>query len=132
MKQSGKYRNEIPSLSALDMKSYERIFKVYKAVSEDKEFYYYNILRKIDFSEVDDEFVEFYDVKTRLPMTTVSYNIYGDIKSWWILYLMNKNKFDGPPFWVEGGIQLKYLRPEIRTLLYNDITRNTVFGGRHF
>ena len=51
-----------------------------------------NILNKLDLVDLDPEFVEFYDVTTRMPMTTLSYKIYGDIKSWWILYLMNKDQ----------------------------------------
>jgi hypothetical protein len=130
--QIGKYRSNIPSLSALHIKDYERIFKVFKASKDDKEFYYYNILNKIEFPEIDSEFVDFYNVPTRLPMTTISYNIYGDIKSWWIIYLLNKEKFTGAPFFVEGGVQLKYITTSLRTAIYDDITQATVFGGRHF
>ena len=128
----GEYQNDIPSLSSLDLESYERIFKVFKETLENKEFYYYNILKKIEFPVLDSDVVEYHVVNTKTPLTTVSYDIYGDIKSWWIIYLLNKEAFDGPPFWVEGGTQLKYIRDELRTLIYNDITQNTVFGGRHF
>lgn len=130
--QIGQYRNNIPSLSALDMKDYERIFKVFKAEKEDKEFYIYNILKKIEFPEIDSQFIEFYDVQARTPMTTISFRIYGDIKSWWIIYLLNKDKFDGPPFYVEGGVQLKYISDSLRSAIYSDITQATVFAGRHF
>ena len=128
----GEYQNQIPSLSALGVKDYERIFKVFKASTDDKEFYHYNILKKIDFPELDNSVVEFYDVPTRTAMTTISYNIYGDIKSWWILYLLNKDKFTGAPFYVEGGVQLKYISDGLRSSIYDDITQATVFGGRHF
>lgn len=132
MSEYGNYQNSIPSLSSLDIKNYERIFKVYGAFSGDKEFPYYNILNKVELENIDPQYVDFYDVKTKTPMTTISNNIYGDIISWWIIYLMNKEKFDGPPFWVEGGVKLKFLKPEFRTLLYLDITQNTVFARRHF
>lgn len=132
MDQTGKYQNDIPSLSSLDLESYERIFKVFKATSENKDFYFYNILKKIEFPELSPDVIEYYVVNTKTPMTTVSYDIYGDIKSWWIIYLLNKELFDGPPFWVEGGTQLKYIRDDLRALIYFDITENTVFGGRHY
>lgn len=128
----GQYQNEILSLSALNIKDYERIFKIFKASVDDKNFYYYNILKKIDFPTIDSRYIEYYEVKTRLPMTTISYNIYGDIKSWWILYLLNKDKFDGAPFFVEGGTQLAYISDGLRGIIYADITQGTVFGGRHF
>lgn len=130
--QIGYYQNQISSLSALDIKSYERIFKVYYDSINGKEFPYYNILKKIEIPELDSSVIEFHNVLIRQPMTTISHNVYGDIRSWWIIYLLNKDKFTGVPFWVEGGTQLKVLKTELRTLLYLDITQNTIFGGRHF
>lgn len=132
MEKQGNYRNDIDDLTPLKIGDYERIFKVYTVNSEDKEFYYYNILNKIDLTDLDDQYVENFEVVTRMPMTTISYKIYNDIKSWWIIYLMNKEKFKTPPFWVDGGTQLKFLKPEFRVLLYNDITKNTILGGRHY
>lgn len=129
---TGQYQDEIPSLSALSVKDYERIFKIFKLSKDDKEFYTYNILNKIEFPTIDSQYIRYYNTNSKLAMTTLSYNIYGDIKSWWILYLLNKEKFDGAPFLVEGGTQIKYLRDDIRALVYNDITRATVFGGRHY
>jgi hypothetical protein len=132
MDQIGKYQNQITSLSALPIQSYERIFKVYYDSLENKDFPYYNILKKLEIPETDSSLIEYHDVFARTPMTTVSYDVYGDIRSWWLIYLMNKDKFDGPPFWVDGGTQLKILKTEFRTLLYNDITQNTIYSGRHF
>jgi hypothetical protein len=129
---TGEYRNNITSLSALDITSYERIFKVFTQSIDDKDFYVYNILRKIDFPEIDSSFLSYYDVTTRTPMTIISYNLYGDIKSWWIVYLLNKDKFDGAPFYVEAGTQIKYINDSIRSLIYSDITQATIFGNRHF
>lgn len=132
MIEKGQYQNEIPSLSALNVKDYERIFKIFKASTDEKEFFYYNILKKIEFPTLDSQFINYYDVKTRMPLTTISYNIYRDIKSWWILYLLNKDKFDGAPFYVEGGVQLAYITDSLRGIIYSDITQGTVFGGRHY
>lgn len=129
---TGAYQNQIPSLSALDIKSYERIFKIFTESKDDKEFYFYNILRKIDFPEIDSSFLGYYDVLSRTALTTISYKIYGDIKSWWILYALNKDKFKGAPFYVEGGTQLKYIADEVRSAIYQDVTQATVFGGRHY
>lgn len=130
--ETGQYQNTIPSLSALSVKDYERIFKVFKASTDEKEFFYYNILKKIEFPVIDSQYIRYYDVQTRMPMTTISYNIYGDIKSWWILYLLNKDKFTGAPFYVEGGVQLAYITDALRGLIYSDITQGTIFGGRHY
>lgn len=129
---TGQYQNQVPSLSALNVKDYERIFKVFKASTDDKEFFYYNILKKIEFPVIDSQYISYYEVRSRMPMTTISYNIYGDIKSWWILYLLNKDKFTGAPFYVDGGTQLAYITDALRGIIYSDITQGTIFGGRHF
>jgi len=132
MEKIGKYQDDIQTLRILKISDYERIFKIYSETLDDKEFYYYNILSKIDMSDLDSEFLNYYNVKSRLPMTTVSYNIYGDMNMWWLLYILNKDLFTGPPFWINGGVQIKYLKPENLSLLYRDITKNTILGGRHF
>jgi hypothetical protein len=128
----GQYRDQISALEALNIKSYERIFKVFTQSLDDKDFYTYNTLKKIDFPVIDSDYLGFYDVKTRMALTTISYKIYGDIQSWWILYLLNKDKFDGAPFYVNGGVQLSYIDPGVTTLIYSDITNSTIFGGRHY
>jgi hypothetical protein len=132
MEKIGKYQDDIQTLPILKISDYERIFKIYSETLDDKEFYYYNMLNKIDISDLDSEFLAYYDVKSKLPMTTISYNIYNDINMWWLIYILNKNLFIGPPFWINGGVQIKYLKPEYLSLLYLDITKNTILGGRHF
>jgi hypothetical protein len=129
---TGAYRNDIPTLSALALGDYERIFKVFERSVDDKSFYVYNTLKKIEFPEIDSQYLGTFNVPSRMPMTLVSYKIYEDIKSWWILYLLNRDKFEGAPFYVAGGTQLKYILPSIVGLVYLDITKGTVFGGRHY
>jgi hypothetical protein len=126
MDDTGTYRKDLKS------ENYDRIFKMYSEKLDDKEFQYYNILRKIDISNIDSEYLDFYNVKSKMPMTTLSFNIYGDIKLWWILYLVNKEIFNGPPLWVEGGNTIKYIKKSYLNLLYQDINKNTVLGGRHY
>lgn len=129
---TGNYQNEVLSLSTLGVRDYERIFKVFKQSIDDKDFYTYNILKKIDFPEVDSQYLGFYTPQNKMALTILSYNIYEDIKSWWILYLLNKDKFTGAPFYIDGGVQVKYILDPIRSLIYQDITNSTIFGGRHF
>jgi hypothetical protein len=129
---TGLYRNDVVGLSALSLVDYERIFKVFEKSVNDKTFYVYNTLKKIDFPEIDSQYLATYNVPSRMPMTLLSYKIYGDLKSWWILYLLNRNVFEGAPFYVNGGEQLKYILPSIVGLVYLDITKGTVFGGRHY
>lgn len=129
---TGNYQNEIPSLSALQIQNYERIFKVFQQSVNDKDFYVYNILKRIDFPEIDSQYIEYYNVESKMALTILSYKIYEDIQSWWILYLLNKDKFEGAPFYVNGGTQIKYITDSVRTAIYQDITNSTVYGGRHY
>lgn len=129
---TGNYQNNIPSLSSLNVGDYERIFKLFKQSVEEKDFQVYNILNRLDFPEISSEYIEYFEVATKTALTIVSYKIYGDIKSWWILYLLNKDKFTGAPFYVEGGVQLAYIKDSFRTAIYQDITNSTIYGGRHY
>ena len=128
----GNYQNEVTSLSSLSIRDYERIFKVFKQSVEDKDFYVYNILNKLEFPEIDNKYIEFYTPNSKMALSILSYNIYEDMKSWWIIYLLNKDKFEGAPFYIDGGVQVKYIKDSLRTLIYQDITNSTVYGGRHY
>ena len=129
---TGKYQNDIPELPELGVRDYERIFKIFKQSIDDKDFYTYNILKKIEFPEIDSKFIELYEVQKRTALSILSHDIYGDMKSWWILYLLNLDKFTGAPFYVEGGTQLRYIKDSVRAAIYEDITNDTVYDGRHY
>lgn len=129
----GKYQNNISSLNQLDLEHYERIFKVFETVNDDKSFYYYNILKKIQFPEIiNSGIVKFYTTPSILPFTTISYNIYKDIRLWWLLYLVNKDKLGSNIFTVPAGTQLKYVDPLYLDVIFNQITQLVVFNGRHY
>ena len=130
----GEYQNEIISLSAVKLGNYENIFKVYTQAAEDtdKQFYFYNILNKIEFpTNLDSNYFGLHDVKGRLPLTTVSYHIYDKISLWWILYLNNREVLKNQ-FYVNGGVQLKFIKPDFLGFVYAEMTKSTVFGNRHF
>jgi len=128
----GKYQNEVPSLSSVDFGRYENIFKVYTEPTDGKQFYFYNILNKIEFPKnLDSDFFDLHTVNGRLPLTTVSHQLYNTMHNWWILYLINldvlRNKF-----YVDGGVQLKFIKPPYLGVIFREITNSTVFGNRHF
>lgn len=129
----GEYQNNITSLSSLDIASYERIFKVFEAKDKDKNFYFYNILKKIEVpSNIDDEYLAFYDVRSNLPMTILSYKIYGDMKLWWLIYLLNRQELGNNIFVVPGGTQIQYIKPEIIPTVLQQITDIIIYNGRHY
>ncbi len=128
----GTLQDDINDLPDLSLERYERIFKIYEASVDEKKFYFYNILNKIVFPDnINSNLTGLYVVNSRLPLTTISYNIYGDIFSWWMIYILNKDQID-KLFYVEAGTQLKYILPDQRALVYNQITRDLIFNGRHF
>lgn len=129
---TGKYRTDVTALSSISIIEYERIFKIFTASIEDKDFYVYNTLKKLEFPTIDAQYLGTYNVRSDTPMTIVSHNIYENIGSWWILYLLNKDKFDGAPFYVNAGTELKYIQDAVRSSIYADVTQGTVFGGRHY
>jgi len=129
---TGKYQNEIDDLKALGMRRYERIFKIFSEAKEGKEFYFYNLLNKIEFPDnIDSSLLDTYIVQSREPLTTTSYNIYGNIQSWWLLFLLNK-KVINSRFYVEGGDQLEYILPSKVDLVFQQITKTTIFNNKHF
>jgi hypothetical protein len=128
----GRYQDDVPALSSLDITDYERIFKVHTASTDGKQFYFYNILDKIEFPEnIDSDILGLYTAKSKEPLTTTSYRLYDDIRSWWIIYLLNKDVLK-TQFFVEGGQQLKYILPEFRSFIYSQITTTTIFDNQHF
>ncbi len=129
---TGKYQNEVKGLKKLDLSRYERIFKVFTEAKDGKEFYFYNLLNKIEFPKnIDSSLLGEYIAKSREPLTTTSHTLYGDIKSWWMIYLLNKDII-GKKFFVEGGLQLSYILPEKRGLIFGQITNTTVYNNKHF
>lgn len=133
MNNLGKFQNSVSGLKKLDLEHYERIFKVFEVVNKDKTFYYYNILKKIQFPEIiNSNIVKFYTTPSVLPFTTISYNIYEDIRLWWLIYLINKSTIGSNIFTVPAGTQLKYVDANYLDIIFNQITELAIFNGRHY
>ena len=123
---TGKYQDEVPVLPGLPLNRYERIFKLFTEPNNGKEFYFYNILNKIEFpSNIDNSLLDTYIIKSKQALTTTSYEIYGDIHSWWIIYLLNK-EIIGNSFFAEGGQELTFIKKNKRGLIYQQMTDVTL------
>tara|TARA_R110001583_G_scaffold7889_9_gene38566 strand:- start:1913 stop:2347 length:435 start_codon:yes stop_codon:yes gene_type:complete len=137
----GKYISEIPAgtvgLSAVPVSRYERIFKVHtqapaNPLGNNKQFYFYNILNKLDFPvNIAPNLLSSYTVPAKQPFTAISYKLYKDIDSWWILWYLNKEKL-ARKFYVDGGVTLNFIIPDQRQLLYNKIGNMTINDNQHF
>ena len=129
---TGKYQDQVKELPNLPLSRYERIFKVYTEGKDGKQFYFYNILNRMEFpTNIESNLLDTHVVKSRQALTITSYDIYGDIFSWWIIYLLNKDVI-GNSFFAEGGQQLKYILPSKRGLIYQQMTDATIFNNKHF
>lgn len=129
----GKYQNNISGLKSLDLENYERIFKIYETLNSDKSFYYYNILKKIQFPDlINSNIISLHTTPNTLPYTAISYNIYGDIRLWWLLYMINKDVLKDNRFTIPAGTQLKYIDAQYLSVVFNQITELTIFNGRHY
>ena len=136
MIEKGKYKEDVESLDDIDLSifSYEKIFKIHTTTKENKEFYFYNILRKISLpDELDADAVSYYDVKTSMPLTTISYEIYDDMRLWWLIFFLNEETVTkNGLFVVSGGTQLRFLRSEYLPTILSQINKITRYNGRHY
>ena len=133
MKKLGELQNEIPALPKLNQSDYERIFHVYQIESNGKNFYHYNILNKISIPDIiNPNLIELYQVDADLPFTTIAYDVYGSIKSWWLIYILNKSVFLSNPFVIPGGTQLRIFIQDALPLILDAITQTMAFNGRHY
>lgn len=129
----GEYQNNISDLKFLDLANYERIFKLYLNNNNGKNFYFYNILKKVTMPKnINSEYINLYNVPSTLPLTIISNNLYKDIRLWWLIYLVNEDKLSSNRFVVPGGTKLMYIKPELLSAVFSEITNKTVFNGRHY
>ena len=107
---TGKIRKQIKELDTLGSQLYENIFKVSLIKNDDKSFYFYNTLNRVIFPDKIDK--EVFDIKilnSDTPWTTLSYQLYGTINLWWVIFLLNKPQYI---FLAKAGQQYKYIKPE--------------------
>ena len=103
-----KIQNEVAELRKLFDNSYEGIFRMYK---DQGEFYAYNILRTIQFpDDLHNDVYYYLTISGRTTWTDLSFDIYGDIKLWWLI--CSVNKIMNPVKLPESGSIIKILKPE--------------------
>ena len=104
----GKFQEDITELGILEQYRYENIFKIYK--TGDKDFFYYNILKKIKLpDDVDDNLFNTVAYNNALPITTLSYRIYGTTYLWWLIMVVNNIT---NPVKIAGGTRIKFIKKE--------------------
>jgi hypothetical protein len=122
----GKFQKSINELPELETYRYENIFKIYETeelgISEDKNFYMYNIVKKIHLpDDLDNSFFEYFTLNKNIPLTTISYKIYSTTYLWWLIMLVNKiiNPYKDLPV----GKKIRYIKPEFVKIVIDAITK---------
>lgn len=114
---TGEYQNDIDILSDLELYRYENIFKVYNR--GDENFFYYNILKKIKLpSDMSEDIFSYVKYNTALPLTTLSYKIYGTTYLWWLIMIVNNIK---NPMKVESGFKIRFIKKPFLKIVLESI-----------
>jgi hypothetical protein len=97
------------NLATLSNNLYENIFNVNLLEDSNSNFYFYNLLNKVVFPDsISDVFIEEITILTDKPWTTLSFELYGTIQLWWVVYLLNKPDYI---FKAQANNIYKYIKP---------------------
>lgn len=110
MDATGEFQNAIPDLDNLSQTRYENIFRIFTRSGK----YVYNILKTINIDLLTASPETYTTTTTRFETswTNLSYQAYGTIDMWWLIYIINKSVTANPVQLVPGGTSLKFIKPE--------------------
>lgn len=103
-------RNDITDIQEkIFFQNYENLFNVYATTDGD---YFYNVLRKVNLpEELDSRYYSEYIVEPGDTWTLLAYNLYDDVKLWWIICLANS--IQNPLEFPEVGTKLRLLTSSV-------------------
>jgi hypothetical protein len=100
--------------------NYENIFNIY---TDENGFYYFDLLKKIDFpSELDPDVYDYYMVKGDETYPNIAYKAYNNVTLWWIICAINN--IDNPVAQPSSGTILKMLKPDFVKLVLGKLNTN--------
>ena len=118
---NGSNQNDVEALDNLAFGLYENIFNVNLIDVNGADVYFYNILNKVVFpDDISDEFINTITLQSDKPWTTLSYELYGTINLWWIVYLLNKPDYI---FKAQASTEYKYIKAGAVSSVLQQITR---------
>ena len=119
---NGANQNQVAELKTLSKNLYENIFKVNLIDIDGTDLYFYNLLNKVVFPDnISDEFTDTIVLQNDKPWTTLSYELYGTISLWWVVYLLNKPKYI---FKAQAATEYTYIKPGAMGAVLQQITVN--------
>ena len=87
--------------------NYENIFNIF---TDENGFYYYNLLKKVDFPvDLNSEVYDYYQTQPIDTYPYLAYRFYKNVKLWWVICAANQ--IDNPIKQPEVGTLLKIIRP---------------------
>lgn len=111
----------VPNIPPVGAEYYENILNVYQTQNSDA-YNYFNISNKveIDTTNIDENYLQYFYTDTPIPLTTLSYRIFGTQHLWWLIVVMNKlNPIDIPA----AGTVIAVPKPQFVTNVLNAIKR---------
>lgn len=99
---------------------YENIFTSYELTNDNNDTYmFHNISSKVSLpADIDQNVFEYWVVPGRLPFTSLSYRIYGDMHLWWLIMLANNIR--NPVKLLAPGSSIRVIKQEyVGTILDN-------------
>lgn len=113
----GNYQNNITELAPLNNYRYENIFKVYKNTDN---YYFYNIIKKINLiPNLDPSQFFYYAVPRKMPWTLISFNLYNTIELWWLICLVNN--INNPVLQPKSGTTIRAIKSNLIVPIINNI-----------
>jgi len=113
-------QNSINELPPINSNRYENLFNIFTTKKGNNNYYYYNILSKITIPDTtSNDVYQSFKVDKLLPLTTLSFNIYGTIHLWWLIVIVNKIK--NPVKLIAPGSVLLILKEEYINSVINKL-----------
>ena len=114
--------NDVPNKSLkITPQNYENIFNVYE--DEDEGWYYYDLLKKVNFPEdLNPNVYTFYTVNRGDIWPTLAWKFYRNVKLWWIICAANQ--IQNPTQLPAPGTQLKILNTTTIRNILNQLKDN--------
>ncbi len=100
--------------------NYENIFNIY---TDENNFYYYNLLKKVDFPvDLDPNVFDYYMTQPDDYYSIIAFKFYNDIRLFWVI--CSANQIDDPTSAPKVGTILKIIKPVLLKSILTTINQD--------